>query len=519
MSTAQDSKTAFEQGRTLFGQGRLALAVEQFQAWIREHPQDARAHHDLSAAQMAMGQLEQAEAACTAAVGADPKFIQGWTSLATIQAARGQQGTPLQSMMRACRLQPHSTELQGRLGVLLLDHNHLDQAKRVFELVHRQVPGDLDSLSGLAMVLERMGKLEQAHSLLAPHIIDCPTHARMGLVWGAVCRRLGQPEAARPVLERMLSGDKLGKGGRMMMLYELGPILERLGEPEAAWSAVEAANRLQSGLFDPAALIEETDRLIHTFDRAALARMPRSTNTDPTPILIVGMPRSGTSLVEQILSAHPDVAPAGELSDLQAAAQLAAKALGRPWPECLEQMDTALSSRLGEWYLSRRRSAHPDAARVTDKMPQNFQLLGLAALILPGATFISCERNAQDVALSCFFQNFKAPLAWSYKLEWIRVYMEQHQRLMAHWQTAMPGRIHRIRYEDLVMDPEPQMRALLAASGLDWDPALLRHHRVQRTVHTASYAQATAPIYRTSVGRSAAFSKHLAGHFDELGDA
>jgi len=152
-------------------------------------------------------------------------------------------------------------------------------------------------------------------------------------------------------------------------------------------------------------------------------------------------------------------------------------------------------------------------------MPQNFQLLGLAALILPGATLIACERNAQDVALSCFFQNFKAPLAWSYRLEWIRVYMEQQQRLMAHWQTVMPGRIHRIRYEDLVADPEPQMRALLAASGLGWDPAVLSHHQVKRAVHTASYAQATTPIYRSSVGRSAAFSEHLSDHFGHMGDA
>lgn len=517
MSTLTRHRSAYDQGRRLFNEGCHKQAAEQFRTWLKAHPMDARAHHDLSASLMAMGLLDEAEAACAAATEADPDFVKGWTSLATIQAARGQAGTPLKSMMRACRLDPESHYLRSRLGVMLLDHNHLEQAKRTFETIRRTAPDNLDAISGVAMVLERMGRLEEAHELMAPHIAHCPTHARAGLAWSAVCRRLGRPQDARPLLDRMLADPALTGGGRMMMLYEQGNLLERLGEFQGAWDAIAAANRLQPGTFDPSQLVEQTDRLIACFSAEALKRIPRGADPDHLPIFIVGVPRSGTSLVEQVLAAHPQVSAAGELSDLQAAAQASAKALGRPFPDCIEDFSADLARSLGAWYLQRRRASHPDALRVTDKMPQNFQILGLATAILPGATLIACERQPRDVAVSCYFQNFKAPLAWSYRLQWIRIYIDQQRRLMDHWESVLPSKIHRVRYEALVEDPQTECRALVSAAGLDWDPAVLSHHKSKRSVHTASYAQATQPIYRSSVDRSAEFSVQLDPFFANPG--
>ena len=399
---------------------------------------------------------------------------------------------------------------------MLLDHNQLDHARRAFEAIVHAEPSNLDGVSGLAMTLERQGELETAHALLAPVIPTCPVHARMALVWGAVCRRLGRAQEAIPMLERTLESTSLKDGGRMMVLFELGSLREKVGEYRLAWQAIEAANNLQPGIFDPKACIEETDHIIETFSADLLARAPRATDTDELPILIVGMPRSGTSLVEQILAAHPDVSAAGELSDLQAAAVLGARSAGRQFPQWVPDISAQLATQLGEWYLNRRRSGHPGSRRVTDKMPQNFQMVGLATLILPGAHIIACERQPQDVAVSCYFQNFKAPLAWSKRLDWMRVYIDQKRRLMAHWDTVLPNQVHHVHYEDLVADPEVQRRSLVSAAGLPWHDAVAQHHSQDRKIHTASYAQATKPIYRSSVDRSAAYAEFLAPHFADL---
>ena len=518
MSTRTQSNTAFERGRKYFRRGQHAQAARQFQRWLKTHPTDVRAHHDLAATLMAMGLLDEAELACTAATQADPSYVQAWTSLASIQAARGQVGTPLKSMIRACRLAPSDANIRQKLGVMLLDHNHLDHALRTFELVHHTDAANLDGISGMGMSLERLGRLEDAYTLMAPHIAACVTHARMGLAWGAVCRRLGKPEQARPVLERMLADDALKTGGRMMMLFELGASLEKLGEPKAAWAAIEAANSLHPGQFSPRDCITKTDQIIATFTAELLADAPHAQDADPLPVLIVGMPRSGTSLVEQILAAHPDVSPAGELSDLQITAQLGAQAKHMNFPQWIPHIDTNLATTLGHWYLQRRRTSHAGALRVTDKMPQNFQMLGLAALLLPGASLIACERRPEDIAVSCFFQNFKAPLAWSQRLDWLRVYIDQQRRLMDHWDTVMPGRIHHVRYEDLVCDPEPHSRALIHAVGLPWHVDVREHHTKNRTIHTASYAQANQPIYRSSLNRSVPYSEFLAPHFGDMED-
>jgi Flp pilus assembly protein TadD len=508
MGSRTRTRTAADKGRDLYRSGKFAQAARKLQRWIDRNPSDADAHHDLAASFMAMGMLEEAETACTQATRAGPGSVMAWTSLATIQAARGQIGTPLKSMMMACRLKPNDPKLRSRLGIMLLDQNHLDQALRAFEAALSLDPSCLDALSGAAMVLERQGRLDEARAMLEP-VVQTAVHARVGLVWGTVSRRLGQPEQACTVIQRILQTGRMSTEARMMMLYELGPSLERTGDSQAAWATIEEANRLQIGRFDPDALVAQTDQIIAAFSAEAMAALPRAQDTDRLPILIVGMPRSGTSLVEQVLSAHPDVAPAGELSDLQAASQLAGKLIGQPFPGCVADLTPAFADRLGDWYLSRRRTSHPDARRVTDKMPENFKHLGLAAALLPGATLIACERQPADIALSCFFQNFKAPLAWSYRLEWLAVYMAQHRRLMDHWAQVMPGRVHRVEYEALVADPETQSRALIAAAGLDWDPAVLSHHRSEHTVHTASYAQAKQPIYRSSVGRAEAYSEHL----------
>ena len=294
-----------------------------------------------------------------------------------------------------------------------------------------------------------------------------------------------------------------------MLLAELGALYDSIGQVDAAYAAYSEAHKRREGVFDPAELEAQVDRLIATFTPETFDHAARSNNTSNMPILIVGMPRSGTSLVEQILSAHPDVYGAGELEDLRASSLIGEQLSGIPFPEWIPKADTKVINAVGNWYLNKRLNQANGARWVTDKMPQNFQLLGLAALSMPGIRIVHCVRNPLDTALSCYFQGFKAALAWSNRLEWLGSYLVQYRRIMAHWEHVLPLPIHTVEYEKIVEDPESEIRALLDHCGIPFHEACLHHHQSGRQVATASYAQANKPIYTSSRGKSAKYRKHL----------
>jgi hypothetical protein len=183
--------------------------------------------------------------------------------------------------------------------------------------------------------------------------------------------------------------------------------------------------------------------------------------------------------------------------------------LKETFPECMNNAKPSDIHQMGAWYTRRRKEQAPDALAVTDKLPQNFQYLGLAAMSLPNVRIIHCVRNPMDTALSCYFQGFRNPLCWSNRLEWLGPYIQQYQRLMNHWRAVLPIPIHEVRYEDLVANPETSIRNLVDFCGLEWDINALSHHESKRSIATASYAQANQPIYKSSVGKSERYTAHL----------
>jgi hypothetical protein len=283
-----------------------------------------------------------------------------------------------------------------------------------------------------------------------------------------------------------------------------------MNQPDAAFAAYTEANLRRQGTWDPARLENWVDRMIATFTPELFETAARGADASERPILIVGMPRSGTSLVEQILAAHPEVHGAGELEDMRITSLFAEARCGTSFPECVPQLTPALTTQLGAWYLDRRTKNAPNRRWVTDKMPQNFQFIGLAALLMPGVSIVHCVRDPMDTILSCYFQGFKAALAWSNRLEWLGPYFVQYRRLMAHWERVLPTTIHHVHYETLVTDPEPTIRGLLDHCGMEFDPAVLAHQDSGRRIATASYAQANRPIYQSSTGKAAPYATHLA---------
>jgi hypothetical protein len=253
------------------------------------------------------------------------------------------------------------------------------------------------------------------------------------------------------------------------------------------------------------------DRLVATYAPGWSARLPRTDNADESPVFIVGTPRSGTSLTEQILAWHGGVAAAGELDDIpRALRELAGGPLGTDdFVAPLGSLDRDTLEAIAGRYLEALPGRAPGIVRITDKMPYNFLHLGFIAQLFPRARIVHCRREPLDSCLSCFFQRFSRGNLQTYRLEHLGAYWRQYARLMAHWHAVLDLPILDLDYEALVADIEGQSRLLVAFLGLEWDPRCLRFHESRRIVNTASFDQVREPVYSRSVGRWRHYAAHL----------
>ncbi len=300
------------------------------------------------------------------------------------------------------------------------------------------------------------------------------------------------------------------------------------GRHDDAFDACRRGNELcvlraeRAGVrFDAALHSDWVDRIIgHFTERYFAAHRSRGVASN-RPVFIVGMPRSGTTLVEQILASHADVSGAGELPDIDQMAMGMDQYLGpsAAYPECLDRLDQSACRRLGESYLDRLRAVSSDALRVTDKSPTNFLYLGLVARILPQAQIIHCRRNPLDTCLSCYFNHFPQGNEFTNDLADLASYYADYQRLMAHWRKVLPIAILDVDYEALVSTPEPVIREMVLSLGLEWHPQCLEFYRTERAIHTASNVQVRQKLNSNSIDRWRVYEKHLGALIDALGTA
>jgi hypothetical protein len=260
------------------------------------------------------------------------------------------------------------------------------------------------------------------------------------------------------------------------------------------------------------------DEIKQAFSAENIERLSGEGVSDSTPIFVLGMPRSGTTLTEQIIASHPDVYGAGELHYLLEISQRAVA--GAAFPSNLRQLDRELLTAWGQEYLSALKRHAPEAARITDKMPQNFQMLGLIHLMLPNAKIIHVKRNPVDTCLSCFTMHFAAKsVKYSYDLTELAHFYVGYAELMEHWRNVLPENAFlEVQYEDVIQDVEGQARRLIDYCGLEWDNACIAFHENKRVVRTASVAQVRKPVYKSSVERWRRYEKHLGPLLDALGD-
>jgi tetratricopeptide (TPR) repeat protein len=488
--TPNDPVVYNELGTVCLATSRVDSAVDCFERAVGLNPRFAIAHYNLAAGLEGMGRGADAIAALRRAIALKPDLGAAHSRLGNLLQALGDLENAKACFRRASEHLTNPAEHDLEEAKLRLAEGRAQEAKPLLRNVIRLDPGNSLAHAILGDVLGQEGDFAEARALLQTATELDPE--RVGAWYNlAVLTRITQ--ADRPLVETL--EDMLARPGRsdfdrLMLHYALGKAHDDLGEPEAAIGHFDQANALERPRlnFDREALSAAVDRAIETFTPERLGRAASGAVKDETPLLIVGMPRSGTTLVEQILSSHGQVVGGGELTF---------------WSDHLAKASAAaVEPGLGPDYLALLRQIGPDAARVTDKNPFNFLHLGAIRLALPGARVIHCRRDPIDTCLSIYFTKFTTPKAFACDREDLVFYYRQYQRLMAHWRRVFPGdRLFEIDYEALVADRDALSRRMVAFSGLPWDEACLVPEGNQRPVTTASVWQARQPVYRTSVER------------------
>jgi len=539
-------------GLTLHAMGRFAEAADAFEQVLAREPGLPHAHNNLGIAKQALGDLPGAIASFRKAAELAPQHVQAWNNLGGALHARGDLEGARQALQRAIEIEPglarahynlsrvhvalgdleraeadirRALERDGRdgqyyvhLGLVLRARGRFEESVAALHQALEHAPRHPVAHNDLGVTLLMSGEFEQAEKHLLAAVDSAPlfTIAYENL---ARARRFGPGDA--PLmrrLESLLSDPRVDDSGRMHLGFALGKMWDDRDEPERAFPHFDAANSIAHGQnpWDAAARSRSVDRLISVFDESWFRERQGPDFGDATsaPVLIVGMPRSGTTLIEQILASHPQVHACGETDFF---ANLAAIMPGRlglagtEYPECARTLSSSDLGGIARSYLSKTLGQAGGKTRFTDKNPLNFDHLGLAAVMFPNARLIHVTRDPRDTCLSIFTTHFSRDNAFAYSLEDIASFYRDYLRLMAHWRRHLGSRLLEVAYEDVVAHQEEASRRLLDACGLAWDPACLEFHHTRRMVGTASHWQVRQPLYSGAVGRSAPYARWLSG--------
>ncbi len=389
-----------------------------------------------------------------------------------------------------------------------------EEAATLYEACLKLQPNQAQAHLKLGLMYQKLGRFKEAElSLLAAIENDFNSDAAY-LRLAHTRRWLPEDTALIENLETTFTRPGLSRDTEVCLHFALGKMYDDLQLYDRAFGHFHRGNELYRTQthFDRGALESYVKKMKKICTPALFGRARTDTEAGPAPIFVVGMLRSGTTLVERILARHPEVRGLGETEMVDALAERLAGMTGVPYPACLERLDSSLAGNLATGFRADWPPGTSGVSRIVDKNPLNFLHLGLIALVFPEARILHCVRDPLDTCLSVYFQHFAhVRNSYAYALEDIAFFYTQYADLMAHWRRVLPAPLHEVHYENLVSEPEVAIRALLTAAGLEWHPDCLKPHEHAGSISTASVWQARQPINRDSVGRWRHYAEHLGG--------
>jgi Tfp pilus assembly protein PilF len=467
----------------------------------------------------AQGYYQRAVETAVKAIDADENCLPAYRLIAAIQIQHRNFEPALWAADEALKRAPHTAEVLFESATAHRGAGNLQTALAHAEQA-RAIEPQMANLEGFIVhLLTLLGRDAEARQRLERAVDAMPEDVGITLMFGEWAARLGRVPEAISRLESRLAGSVVAVGSRCDMLFMLARLCDLDGQYDRAFAAVHQARQLLPSAWDPAAYDRAVVDICRHWSAECIAHAPRATHDASRVVLIVGMPRSGTTLVEQVFARHPRVAAGGELPHLgQLAIAAAASATDLiPFQRHTLAVTAQVVTQIGIGYLDATAALARGVSRVTDKMPANHAHLGLAELALPGTRVIHCRRDPRDTALSCYFTPLGAGLGFTSDLRHIGRYALAEQRLMAHWKSCLSLPILTVDYEALVGDFAGHARRLIDFVGLDWNPDCLQPNESPRFVDTASALQVRQPVYSSSIGRWRHYEKHLGPLFETLG--
>jgi tetratricopeptide (TPR) repeat protein len=486
-------------GNVLFELKRYEEALAGYDQALAIQPDFAQTISNRGNVLFELKRYEEALAGYDQALAIQPDFAQALSNRGNVLFKLKRYEEALASYDLALAIRSDLPEAHHGRGTVLgtFEFKRYEEALASYDRALAIRPDFAEAYHGRGTLLRIAGRIEEARPLLEKAVKLAPR--RVEFVSSlADFKRFVHGDPNLPLIEALARDmGSLSEEDQIQLHFALGKVYADLGQHERSFSHLIAGNALKREqiVYDEAGALAQIERMRDVFTAKALRKARGFGDPSPVPIFIIGMPRSGTTLVEQILATHPKVYGAGELNDFQAAVA-----------SLLNRARTGLGAEELGWistrYLERVRAIAPAAERITDKMPANFRYVGLIHLVLPNARIIHIRRDPIDTCLSCFSILFAHDQLFTYDLAELGRYYRAYAMLMEHWREVLPlEQILEIQYEELVVNFEGLARRIVAHCGLEWDDACLDFHNTQRPIWTASMVQVRQPIYPSSVGR------------------
>jgi len=542
----KDADSHNDLGVTFSSQNRVEEAIAEYKKAIRKDPENIRAYNNLGNDLLKKDKLSEAEACQRKVLEINPRDPDAYLNLGIVLRLQACTEESIDVLQQAITFNSKHKEAYLQLGISLTQLDRLDDAVDALNLAMALDPSCRETCRSLGVVLEKQGRIDDAFKMYRRALEIDPQFVEAYLTLGMSLSRLGKfqesnecycqaikinPLEARAYKQLVRSKrsaeyeDKLRNMERfyrqkdtpneqkVTFAFALGMVFEEQNNYEKAFRYLREGNDLKRSTYEYK--IEEHqdyfDRLKEVFTTEFFNQRADVGSPDESPIFILGMPRSGTTLVEQMLASHSEIFGAGELTYLSdIGKRMGGKDKDLKFPECMLELEQKEFAHWGSEYVRKIRSKSDSAPYITDKMPHNLLRIGLIKLILPNAKIIHCVRDPMDTCLSIYKTDFNALHKFAYELTELGQYYKLYLDLMAHWRRVLPGFVFDVQYEDLVAQQEVQTRRLLEYCGLPWEDACLAFHQTKRTVATASLAQVRQPIYSDSVRLWESYGKRLA---------
>jgi tetratricopeptide (TPR) repeat protein len=495
----------FHRGNKLFSQGAYAEAAAIYEEAVALDPSQPESLNNLGWTLYNLGRYEEAEQCFRQAIALRPDYADAHGNLGNLLRLRGVYQEAEAALRLALKLRPKYIEARVNLGMTLMLVGRLRDARACFTKALKAAPRNVHALFGLGRIAVLEGRFDEAESTFQRTLALDPKMA------SALAALPGIRKMTLADADWLTGAEELAQSGvpaleEADLRFAIGKFYDDVNDFPRAFQNFQRGNELLKAaveVYDRRQRSRFTDGLVRVYTRDAISKIGAAGSSSAKPVFVVGMPRSGTSLAEQIIASHPAAYGAGELDYWSA---LIEKDIGLTQGVLID----SVRPKVAEEYLRILEGGSTNALRVVDKAPENSDCLGIIYSVFPNARVIYMRRDPIDTCLSCYFQQFLGGLNYTFDLSDLAHYYREHRRIAAHWRAVLPpGFILEVPYEELVSDQETWSRKMLEFIGLEWDPRCLGFHTTQRQVLTASAWQVRQKIYKSSVARWRNYEKFL----------